>query len=170
MMELGVKLALASDGDEMSMSGVGGAAESSASELGEWAEELAAVGRRRNVLEKKLRSVVVNMLRFDNLANKGKFSAKDRVLSALNESRRNQLTHFGLDDLVEKLFWPELIALAGREWSLFERIFGAKDRFVQASEIINDRPDAHAKSYDAADFALYRRSLTMIEDALRTLD
>jgi hypothetical protein len=167
MMEIGVKLALTSDSDETTLHAI---VDAEPPELGEWAEELAAVGRRRNLLEKKLRSVVVNLLRYDSLSNKGKPGAKERVLKSINESRRKQLAHLSLDDLVEKLFWPELISLAGREWSIFERVFGAKDRFTQAADVINDRPDAHAKSYDAADFALYRRSLTAIEDALRTID
>jgi hypothetical protein len=33
--------------------------------LGEWAEELAALSRRRNILERRLRDMVVNFIRFD---------------------------------------------------------------------------------------------------------
>ncbi len=168
MMELGLKLALAPD--PTGESNGAPSLEKPSSPIGEWAEELAAVGRRRNVMEKKVRSIVVNLIRFDSLSNKDKPSAKERVLKAINDKRKKELEFLSLDDVMDKLFWPELIALAGREWSLFERVFGAKDKFTQATEIINDRPDAHAKGYDAADFALYRRSLKLIEDSLKTID
>lgn len=169
MMDIGVRLALSADDAPNEVLSIK-ASQQPVSIFGEWAEELSAVGRRRNVLEKKLRSIVVNLIRFDSLSSKEKPPAKERVLKALADKRKKELEFLALDDLLEKLFWPELIALAGREWTIFERIFGAKDKFTQAAEIINDRPDAHAKGYDAADFALYRRSLKYLEDALRAID
>lgn len=169
MMDLGVRLALLVDDAPSEVSNKN-ASQQQASNFGEWAEELAAVGRRRNVLERKLRSIVVNLIRFDSLSSKEKSSTKERVLKALSDKRKKELGFLAIDELVEKLFWLELIALAGREWAIFERIFGQKDKFTQAAEIVNDRPDAHAKGYDAADFALYRRSLKALEDALRAID
>lgn len=66
---------------------------------GDWqreAEELAAVGRRRNILEKKLRSTVVNMIRFDSFNSKDKLSAKERILKAVNDKRRKELGFYPL--------------------------------------------------------------------------
>jgi hypothetical protein len=35
-------------------------------------------------------------------------------------------------------------------------------------ELLNDRPDAHAKEVDAADIALYRRELVWIEEKINS--
>ncbi|RYG96108.1 MAG: ATP-binding protein, partial [Alphaproteobacteria bacterium] len=53
---------------------------SAASEFGDWADELAIISRRRNVMERSLRSIVSNFLRFDSMNNSGATSAKERVL------------------------------------------------------------------------------------------
>ena len=47
---------------------------------------------------------------------------------------------------------------------MFSRLLGDKDAFLRHCDVINDRFDAHAKDADAADFALYRRSLTFLEE------
>lgn len=50
--------------------------------LSEWAEELATISVRRNTLERTLRSVVVNFLRFKALSIKDR-NAKDLLMEAL---------------------------------------------------------------------------------------
>ncbi|AGI68757.1 hypothetical protein OAN307_c32380 [Octadecabacter antarcticus 307] len=65
--------------------------------------------------------------------------------------------------------WPELTSLLSKNWPVFEAIFGNKKAMETNSELINDRPDAHTKEWDEADFALYRRSLTWFEERVAKL-
>lgn len=133
--------------------------------LSEWAEELATISIRRNVLERTLRSFVINFLRVKSLSGKGD-NAKALLLACLQERRRLELEPFNLEVIAEKLLWSELVVIIGKHWEMFERIFGDKAAFNQNSSIINDRPDAHAKSLDPADIALHRRSLQWIEERI----
>lgn len=135
----------------------------------DWAEELQVISRRRNVIEKRLREIVVNFLKFSALSSTDKKSAKERILATLPEKRRAEVGNLGVDELSQKLFWLELGGLIRKEWPLFEKIFGDQDAFRQNVALVNDRPDTHAKSIDRADVALYRRSLVWFEDKLARL-
>jgi hypothetical protein len=135
----------------------------------EWADELALINKRRNILERKLRSIVLNFIRQDSLVNKSKPTAKLRVLNRIEEKRRKQIESFSSDELMEKLLWTDLCVVINKEWSLFEQIFGDKNGFNLHSSIINDRFDAHAKSVDVADLALYRRSLNWFDNCLSAI-
>jgi hypothetical protein len=137
--------------------------------LNEWAEELAAIGKRRNLLEKRLRDIVLYFLRFE-LMNSGKSSEiHSRIVSILPEKQRAQFAHLSAEETMAKINWTDLVKLVVREWQLFERLFGDKDQFVRNCDVINDRFDAHAKAADSADFAMYRRCLSQIEDRLAKL-
>jgi hypothetical protein len=135
----------------------------------DWAEELQVISRRRNVLEKRLRDIVVNFLKFSALSATDKKSAKDALLASLPERRRSELANLGVDEMAQKLFWLELGAVIRKEWPLFQKVFGDQSALQQNVALINDRPDTHAKSIDRADVALYRRSLTWFEDKLARL-
>ena len=132
----------------------------------EWADELALINRRRNILEKKLRGIVINFIRFDSLQNKAKPTLYERLLVKIDEKKRKQIERLSPDEIMEKLLWTELVKIIIGEWSLFERVFSDKAEFSANSKIINDRFDAHAKNADEADIALYRRSLKWFEDKL----
>jgi hypothetical protein len=93
----------------------------------------------------------------------------EKILNSLPIARRKQLIGFQLDVLFQKLMWPELTSLISKNWIVFEAIFGDKKALEAHSELINDRPDAHAKEWDHADLALYRRSLTWFEDRVARL-
>ena len=137
--------------------------------LEEWAEELAAIGKRRNVLEKKLREIVLNFLRFDSM-NSGKLpELQSRIASILTDQQRSQLAHLSADDTISKMNWTSLVKLVVKEWQIFQRLFGDREQFIRNCDVINDRYDAHAKNADPADFAMYRRSLAQIEDRLAKL-
>jgi hypothetical protein len=137
--------------------------------LGEWAEELAAIGKRRNLLERRLREVALNFLHFDAM-NTGRLpEVKDRVSAILPDSRRQAFKHLTAEEVIGKFLWTDLYKLVSSEWNLFSKVFGDRDQFLRNCEIINDRFDAHAKPADAADFALYRRSLLYIEDRIAKL-
>lgn len=135
----------------------------------QWADELALIGRRRNILEKRLRGIVLNFLRFDSLQDKTKQSPHEKILKKVEEKRKKHLESLSTDDLIEKLLWTELISIIEKDWILFERIFSDKTNLKLNAALINDRFDAHAKDVDDADLALYRRSLKWFEDKIASL-
>ncbi len=137
--------------------------------LGEWAEDLAAIGKRRNLLERRLRDVALNFLRFNAMSTDRLYEVKDRVMSVLPESQRQGFKHLTAEEAIGKFLWTDLYKLIAKEWELFSKVFGDREQFLRNCEIINDRFDAHAKAADAADFALYRRSLLYIEDRIAKL-
>jgi hypothetical protein len=126
----------------------------------EWAEELTFIGRRRNVLERTLRQLLPFILRY----KVGRKDWPDVIRSSLPRERRDQLSGATGSGLMEKLFWLELQSIVVKNWTYFESVFGDRARFESAMNIINDRPDAHAKDIDGADIALYRRELTWLEE------
>jgi hypothetical protein len=137
--------------------------------LDEWAKDIAAVGKRRNVLERKMRDLVLNWIRLDSAKDQAKQSTKDRILTVIPTKQRVLFENSGADVLIEKLLWTQLTQLIEREWEIFGRVFGDKQKFHSDCNLINDRFDAHAKSADKADFALYRRALTQLEERINRL-
>jgi hypothetical protein len=134
--------------------------------ISEWAEELAGLSYRRNVMERSLRSIVINFLRMAALTSKDGHSAKTTLLAAVPQKRRVELEPFTLDAIAEKLFWLELVAVISKNWTLFERIFGDKTAFGENAGIVNDRPDAHAKHLEPSDIAMHRRALQWLDERI----
>lgn len=130
---------------------------------GDWAEELAVLNRRRNVLERKLRSLVRFALKV-----RGTKQAPwiEKLLAALPSARRTTLASLSPDVLMERLFWMELGGIIVKNWDVFESMLGSKARFEGAMALLNDRPDAHAKDIDMADVALQRRELSWLEERI----
>ncbi len=137
--------------------------------LDEWAEELAAIGKRRNLMEWRLRDIVLNFLRYEYLRSSNPSSLLQRIISIVPCERRKELTNLTAENAISKLNWTDLIKLICKEWCIFEKIFGDKKDFISQCDVINDRPDAHAKDADYADFALYRKSLKYVEDRISKL-
>lgn len=129
----------------------------------EWAEELAVMNRRRNTLERKLREFIHFSLKFSSQSGE---NWVDKVLKSLPERQRAELSPLSGDALLNKLYWKDLGAVITKHWASFEKVVGDKRRFETAMDILNDRPDAHAKPVDAADLALYRRELVWLEERL----
>ena len=130
---------------------------------GEWAEELASISRRRNILERKAREFVRVVLKMTLPSGKDWVTV---VNDALPDRRREECAGLAPDALMSKLYWMELSAIIGREWSHFERFFHDKKRLQNAFTVLNERPDAHAKDVDLADVALQRRELTWLEERI----
>jgi hypothetical protein len=167
MMAAGLELALSNDRAAGATDAPSGSGEPLRFDsLNEWAEELAAVGAQRNVVEKRLRFLVLNFLRYDVLQQKQKGSLADRLLRGIEERRRVQLQHLPPDELVEKYMWLDLVRLIEKEWQLFAPVFGDRAQFSGHANVVNNRPDAHAKDADRADLAAYRASVYWLEDAL----
>lgn len=129
----------------------------------EWAEELSVINRRRSLVERKLREFIHFSLKMTALSGE---NWVDKVLKSLNERQRTELSSLSGDALLNKLFWKDLGAVMLKYWQSFEKVLGDKARFAHAMDLLNDRPDAHAKPIDAADVALYRRELTWLEERL----
>lgn len=135
--------------------------------LDEWADELALINATRNKLEKKLRALVLNFIKFSCLQDKSKGTATNRIQKCIERTRIDKLQHLPADDLVEKLLWTELTRLIEKEWDIFSPIFNNLRLFKENSLVVNDRLDAHAKDADGAELAFYRRSLRWLEDAVQ---
>lgn len=131
----------------------------------DWLEEIQIIGRRRNMIEKKLREVVFNFLRFVSLADNSK-SSKELILSSFESKRREELSAYKLEEISERIYWRELISAITKNWDVFSKVFHDKRLLTENADLINDRPDAHAKEIDLADVALYRRALDWFEKRL----
>lgn len=134
--------------------------------ISEWAEELAGISYRRNTMERALRSIVINFLRVAALSAKEAQSAKAMLLAAVPQKRRAELEPFNLEAIADKLLWLELVSVINRNWLLFERVFGDKTAFNENAQIVNDRPDAHAKQLEPGDVAMHRRALQWLDDRI----
>lgn len=134
-------------------------------ELNEWADEIAVVSKRRNILEKNLRTLALNFIRADCLRSGKK--PKDVALSVIPSKFHPEYSALGAEDVFARYAWTNLVQLVIKEWSLFGQIFGDQKNFKHCCDIINDRYDAHAKEADMADFALYRRCLSSVESMLK---
>ena len=141
-------------------------AQESRSPISEWAEELAGISYRRNVMERSLRAIVVNFLRMSALSTKDGPSAKSLLLAGVPDRRKTELEPFNVDSIAEKLFWLELVAIINKNWHLFERIFGDRTAFNENAIIVNERPDAHAKRLEPGDIAMHRRALQWLDDRI----
>ncbi len=139
------------------------------SSLGEWAEDLSVVNRRRNILEKKLRGISLNFLRAEAMQSDKLQTFREDLLAMFPNNRRNVMRNLSADEIMERANWLELTNIFARKWNLFEKIFGDKKRFRENCDIVNDRQDAHAKEFDQADFALYRRALSQLEKSIEKL-
>ncbi|MBF9264693.1 hypothetical protein [Paracidovorax cattleyae] len=114
-------------------------------------------------MERKLREFIHFSLKF---AAKAGENWVDAVLRALPEKQRIELASLSGDALLNKLYWRELGVVILKHWAHFEKVLGDKRRFESAMDLLNDRPDAHAKAVDAADIALHRRELQWLEERL----
>jgi len=135
--------------------------------LDEWADELALINASRNKLEKRLRSLALNFIKFSCLQDKAKGTPSARIQKCIEKGRVERLQHLPPDDLIEKLLWSELARLIEKEWALFLPIFNDLRLFKEHTELVNERPDTHAKDADGADIAHYRKSLRWLEDAVQ---
>ena len=64
------------------------------------------------------------------------------------------------------MFWLELVNLVKKNWPMYEKYFVDRKQLDLFSDIINDRPDAHAKDFDGADLALQRRAIGWFQDRI----
>ena len=125
-----------------------------------WAAALAWINHRRVLLERNIRRLIRQVLAAVEGEDGSTWS--DAVLAALRPERRADSAGVTEDALLDRLYWLELSAIIGKYWRHFE-LLGDKRRIRTVFEVLNDRPDAHAKPADLADFALQRRELLWLE-------
>ena len=99
---------------------------------------MATLGARRNVLERRLRSILLNFIRFDNIRSPSQgLSVRQRIVRGIRERRRKELEHLSAEDIVSRFTWNELAdTIGGKEWVLFEQIFGDKRRFREMTDLV----------------------------------
>jgi hypothetical protein len=131
-----------------------------------WADELVTISRRRNILEKRLRELIVDFIKLDSLRNKDKGIVQQRILAAIPKERREKISNKSAHLLMQTFYWLDLCQVIVKEWDLFSPLFGDQNNFKLNYMIINERPDAHAKDLTAADVALHGRALTWMEEKI----
>jgi len=129
-------------------------------EESEWAEELASINKRRNILERRLREFVRFGLKF---SAKKTTAWSESIRQALSAKRKSELSGLSGEQLLNRLYWSDLSPVFLSSWDVFSDIFQDKAAFVAAMKTLNERPDAHAKEIDLADLALLRRHLQWLE-------
>ncbi|MBR8209951.1 ATP-binding protein [Burkholderia cenocepacia] len=118
------------------------------------AQREAEVSERRIRLEQGLRKIIRNQMK----AMFGAKSARDKMLAAVPEKRREQLAAFELDQLFapsdSPLYLLELIQLLSREWESFKHIFPFdKSKLILMLDEINSmRRDAHSNEISNDNF------------------
>lgn len=132
----------------------------------EWADEIAELAKRQNVLERSLRSILLETIKAESRVKAGSPTSKDRILKAMPEKRRLELGKYSSEQIVEKSFWLELVAIFQREYGSFQAVFGDQGTFVKNMEFLNDRPYAHAKKIEAIELVAYKNSLKYLEDKI----
>lgn len=133
-----------------------------------WAAAMAWINHRRVLIERRLRRLVRRNL--EAVAASGGRPWRAAVLAALPSERRQVSTDVPDDALLDSLYWIELGNIISREWRHFESDLKDKRRVQLTFQIVNDRPDAHAKPVDLADFALQRRELLWLDGHLSGTD
>ena len=85
--------------------------------IGEWAEELAAISKRRNILERNLRDIALNFVRQDAvLKGKPNGDSKTGILAVMAETRRKTaLRHLSAGEAIAKFNWTDIVALIIRK-------------------------------------------------------
>ncbi|HWL42997.1 MAG TPA: AAA family ATPase [Ilumatobacter sp.] len=138
----------------------------SASSVGEelWAEMLGEVSTVRNAVERRLRDLILVVVRSELASDKARHP-KDALVAAVPSERREALRG-GATNILKAMYWLELLAVIRKNWKWFEKYFADRAKFDLYGEIVNDRPDAHAKDIDGADLALQKRALEWFDKAI----
>ena len=124
---------------------------------------LVEITTRRNKIEKKLREVLKNGLRF------AKGSKAAAVMSqALSEERRTQTARHSYDEVWEYLYFAELRAVVEKHWEAYQNWFGAQkaDVLNEMAHINRARADAHARELNEDDLAYLRVCFKRMEERL----
>ena len=122
---------------------------------------LAELSRRRNPIERALRTTLANGLRF-------RFGPKAaaRLYASLPEKRREQLAAFSYQAVWDELYFDELRAVADHNWDAFQEFFGEEKATVVGwmDHSNRCRADANARSLKQDDLDFVRTCFTRLEE------
>lgn len=136
----------------------------------EWADEIAELAKRQNIIEKRIREIILEVLRADSRQNTAKGTTKDRLLKCIEEKRRKEFAAFTAEIILEKLFWLEEMSIIKKEWPTLETVFSDQGMLLRNMELLNDRPYAHAKKLEAIDLVAAKNAMKYIEEILIKYD
>lgn len=125
---------------------------------------LVEITTRRNKIEKRLRDVLREGLRFA----KGNKAAAS-MLQVLGEERRDQLARHSYDVVWQHLYFAELRSIVEKHWAAFQNWFAAQQADVlrEMDHINRSRADAHAKELADEDLAYLRVCFKRMEERLQ---
>ncbi len=137
-------------------------------------EKLEEISQRRNNIEERLRTLVKNTLCYQNTRDQ----AKNLVLIAIEETRRNKISNLTINELLHKndspLFLLDLKNIIIKNWTIFTNIFEGyeKNKITIVFDEINSkgRPDAHAKDITNNNFTQLRLHFDLLEEILKSWD
>lgn len=132
----------------------------------EWLSLLSEVNHLRNRVERDLRDLVLLVVRSE-CRDHPNLTAKEVLLKAIEPERRATIDDSGLRTILRQFYWKDLVNLVNRRWTWFEPTFRDKPRFGVYGDVLNARPDAHAKEIDAGDLALQRLASDWIQERIR---
>jgi hypothetical protein len=140
----------------------------SISEAGEaeWSELLSEVSGLRNALERDLRDFIQLVVRMRCADRNDGRTPADVVLTGLSSDRRAAFAGKSIQATLKGTYWPELIGIIKKNWPMFLDYFGDRKQLELQADIVNDRPDSHAKDFDGADLALQRRAIAWINERI----
>ena len=175
MARAGLQMWLDNDRSEMSELPMGAAASTidsvspgspTAAAEDEWADLLGEVSRQRNIVERRLREFTLTVLRAHCAQRNDGKKPTDLLLAAVPLERREKFKALSSAALAKKLFLLELANVVRKNWVQFEDHFNDRKKFDLYIDIMNDRPDAHAKELDGADLALQRRAMDWVDERI----
>lgn len=131
-------------------------------------DKIQEISKRRNAIEKKLRTVIKNSTRIKY----GK-KANEKILECIDSKRRVKLSNdinVLLSEDNSPLFFLDLINIVNKEWEeCFKNIFledKSKTNFILVDINTIGRPDAHAKGIKKDEFTQLRIHFNKIESIL----
>ena len=123
----------------------------------------AEISRRRNVIERRLREIIREGLRFRYGPK-----AAAKALDCLAAPRREVIMRFSYDAMWEETYFKELIVVLKREWDAYQNWFSEdQGTVIQWLEHVDrSRADAHAKLMSEDDLAYLRVCFRKLEERL----
>lgn len=129
-------------------------------------DKLKEISERRNSLEPKLRTLIRQII----FSKQGENEAKKIVLNIMGTERERKYYSKTLKEIFDGdksiIYFDDLRKVVCKEWNNFENIFGKnKSEFDTYMTNVNKyRKDAHAKNISDDDMALFRVSISKLEE------
>jgi len=125
------------------------------------------VSLRRNILEEKLRKIMVMQI----AGQYGGKNVKRKIIEIIDSNKKVLLSEKTLDDLIiNNLTLLDVKKVIMKNWKLFEKIFTDKNKFDIFMDIINkNRVDAHAKTISESDILMLQSAFNWFDEITEEL-